>query len=118
MEMVWQQTVGKQTHGEAGRGLAHKLDKPDVVAFVAEDLAAGIAAVEDVVTVAAKSGSGRAWHAANPGEWIGQQQERVKTIWNGPVSPRLHTRGAGVFARQEGAVVLSCATRNWQRKQT
>src|SRR6266404_7572629 len=62
--MIGHQAIGQDAQRHAGAGLAQQADEGVVIALVVEDLGPAVAAVDDVVTVAAHGGTGSAWHGA------------------------------------------------------
>lgn len=78
VEMVGHQAIGEQTHGEAFSRLAQQFDEGGEVAVFLEDGASGVAAVEDVVAVAALASSWVAWHEEDYGEGAARRQGKVR----------------------------------------
>ena len=62
VEVVGHEAVGQDGHGDLDAGVPDGLEERLVVPVLHEDLAAGVAAVEDVVAHPADRGSGRSWH--------------------------------------------------------
>ena len=76
VEMVRQQTVSQQTDIDPFAGFAEELAEGREVAILAENRAATITAIEDVVTVAAQSVACTAWHGGIMGSGTCGRQEK------------------------------------------
>ena len=71
VEMVGHEAITKNPHGDMGVGLAEKVAKGGVVVRAVEDFDPAVAAIDDMVTVAADGGSGGAWHRIIVGNGAG-----------------------------------------------
>ncbi len=63
MKVVGHEAPTEHAHGDLDAGVADGFHERLIVAVLEEDLAAGVAAVQDVVTLVADRGSCGAWHA-------------------------------------------------------
>ena len=66
VKVVGHEAVAQDAHGDAVAGVGDQIEEGVVVAILAEDSGAGVAAVKDVVTHVADGGSCGAWHG---GKW-------------------------------------------------
>ena len=62
VKMVGHQAIGENPHRDFNAGMAHRLEKRLVVPVLEKNLAAAVAAIDDVVTNSANRGSRDAWH--------------------------------------------------------
>jgi hypothetical protein len=66
MEVITQQAIGREPHGQSDLGLADGLEEGEVVALLVEHVGASVAAIDDVVTGVPGRGSRGAWHNGDP----------------------------------------------------
>jgi hypothetical protein len=82
VEVVGHEAIGQDGHREFLLGLAKGLEEGLIVTILEEDLAVGVATVEDMVAAAADGGAGGAWHADS----LARRRDRCKKKMNVPFS--------------------------------
>jgi hypothetical protein len=93
--LVGHQAVPEDIQGEPGAGVDDGLDEGVIVPGLVEDRLAAVAAVENVLPLAANGGSGSSWHAI-----MVKQVGLAVSIGYVPISPaRVLTLGASSESR-------------------
>jgi len=92
--MIGHQAESEEAHGRAFAGLVQQANEGGEVAVFVEDGAATVAAIEDVVTVAALGGSCGAWHAVIIANGAITAREIYDVPFSGPPRRTAGERGA------------------------